>query len=161
MSTLGTSFGARIRDMDYKTLRYPGHFAAMRWLLELGMMSDVPIAHAGGTIVPRAFLRQQLESALPICSRDRTIVRVVMRGGAVPGGEQVIDVDETHDEVTNLTAMARLTAWPATAISLMQARGDVTPGALAQERSINPDRFFELLDEQGLKIPVLAATQSA
>lgn len=152
LSTLGESFGSCVRNMDYKTLRYQGHDEAMRWVFALGLMSERELEIEGSTIVPRQLLRSVIEKHLPICERDRTIVRVVFHGSNIPGGSHVIDIIEEHDEGTNLTAMARLTAWPAATISLMQCRGEIATGVKPQEISVNPDMFLAQLTQRGIKI---------
>ncbi|MBN2056504.1 saccharopine dehydrogenase NADP-binding domain-containing protein, partial [bacterium] len=41
-STLPHTYKHRIRDLDYKTIRYPGHCEMIRLLMKLGLTSDEP-----------------------------------------------------------------------------------------------------------------------
>jgi saccharopine dehydrogenase-like NADP-dependent oxidoreductase len=59
------------------------------------------------------------------------------------------------DETTGLSAMMRTTAFPASIISQMMARGDVlVRGATPQEKTIDPDKFVAELDRRNIQIKV-------
>ena len=152
VSTLIDTYGHRLRTLDYKTLRYPGHAHAMRWLLELGLFSSDPIDVNGVRVVPRHLLAQAIVRHLPMCDRDRTVVRVTFDGeDAGTPRTQVLEVIDTFDETTGLTSMMRTTAFPAATASLMQCRGDVARmGVAPQERVLDPDRYLAHLAGAGI-----------
>ncbi|MCC7124096.1 MAG: saccharopine dehydrogenase NADP-binding domain-containing protein [Acidobacteria bacterium] len=154
VSTLIDTFGDRLDWLDYKTLRYPGHAHAMRWLLTLGLMSDAPVQVDGVNVVPRRLLGDAIERHVPICERDRTVCRVTFSGRDGSGPRtQALDVIDTFDEATGLTAMMRTTAFPAATTSLMQCHGEVLrPGVLPQERVLDPDRYMERLLATGIDV---------
>jgi hypothetical protein len=52
LSTMPWTYKDRLRNMEYKTLRYPGHAEAMRVIRELGLLSLEPV-DVNGTVVPR------------------------------------------------------------------------------------------------------------
>src|SRR5207244_1940946 len=53
ISTLPWAYQGKVRTMEYKTLRYPGHIAIMRPIRELGLLDATPIKVKGKEIVPR------------------------------------------------------------------------------------------------------------
>lgn len=159
VSTLCDSYAGRVSNLDYKTLRYPGHALAMRWLLELGLFSSDPVEVEGVQVVPRALTGQQIVRNVPLADRDRTVVRVTFQG--TDGGEsrehQLQIIDE-FDEESGLTAMMRTTAFSAAIIVWMQCTGVVqTLGAQPQERALDPDQFTNELVQRGIPVTGLTA----
>jgi saccharopine dehydrogenase-like NADP-dependent oxidoreductase len=69
LGSLAESHGARIESMNYKTIRYPGHCAQMRLL-----MNDLKLNH------DRATLKRVLENAVPQTLQDVVIVYVAVTG---------------------------------------------------------------------------------
>src|SRR3954462_2064211 len=53
ISALPFAYQGKIDVMEYKTLRYPGHAAAVRRILELGLLANDPIDVKGNKVVPR------------------------------------------------------------------------------------------------------------
>src|SRR5216110_1574868 len=53
ISTMPWAYAGRVRTMEYKTLRYPGHVAIMRPVRELGLLGTKPVVAKGTKIVPR------------------------------------------------------------------------------------------------------------
>lgn len=69
LGSLAHSLQGRVRELNYKTLRYPGHARLMRFLLdELRLRDD------------RALLRQVLEGALPATEQDVVVVFISVSG---------------------------------------------------------------------------------
>jgi saccharopine dehydrogenase-like NADP-dependent oxidoreductase len=69
LGTLAQTCGARCESMDYKTIRYPGHCAQMRLL-----MNDLKLNQ------DRATLKRILESAVPKTLQDVVIVYAAVTG---------------------------------------------------------------------------------
>jgi saccharopine dehydrogenase-like NADP-dependent oxidoreductase len=69
LGTLAQSFGQRCESMDYKTIRYPGHCAQMRLL-----MNDLKLNQDRGT------LKRILENAVPQTLQDVVIVYAAVTG---------------------------------------------------------------------------------
>lgn len=161
ISTLPDTFAGRLRNLDYKTLRYPGHAHAMRWLLELGLMSSEPMSLAGGgSVVPRELLAQQIVEAVPLAERDRAVVRVEFEG---PDGRvERLEVIDEFDEESGLTAMMRTTAFPAAIASIMQCRGEVARAGVApQEAVLDPVAFMRELEASGIDVLGVGSSQPA
>ena len=65
------------------------------------------------------------------------------------------DIVDKLDEATSLSAMMRTTAFPASIIAQMMARGDVLMrGATPQEKAIDPGKFVAELERRNIEITV-------
>jgi lysine 6-dehydrogenase len=63
------------------------------------------------------------------------------------------DIVDRLDPVTGLSAMMRTTAFPASIIAQMMAKGDVLKrGATPQELAIDPDNFVAELARRNIRI---------
>lgn len=69
LGSLGDSYGPRCQNMDYKTMRYPGHCEQMRLL-----MNDLKLNH------DRSTLKRILENAVPQTLQDVVVVYVAVTG---------------------------------------------------------------------------------
>ncbi len=69
LGSLGETYGERCEQMNYKTIRYPGHCEQMRLL-----MNDLKLNH------DRSTLKRILENAVPQTLQDVVIVYVAVSG---------------------------------------------------------------------------------
>ena len=53
ISTMPFTWEGKIREMEYKTLRYPGHVAIMKPIRDLGLLDLEPTTVKGQAVVPR------------------------------------------------------------------------------------------------------------
>jgi lysine 6-dehydrogenase len=155
ISTLPESFLGRVSQLDYKTIRYPGHCERFKLLIDLGLTSDEEI-EIDGTIRarPRRVLAELLQRHLPADEPDAVLVRVEFRGVA-QGKKQRLryDMIDHFDERTGLSAMMRTTSFPASIIAQMMARGEIQEkGAIPQERVVPPDAFVAELARRNIQI---------
>ena len=155
-STLPETFAGRVRELDYKTIRYPGHCERFKLLVDLGLADGVEIELDGARVSPRRLLGELLTRRLPADEPDLVFVRVEFRGRMSDGEETRTlryDIIDRHDEQTGLSAMMRTTAFPASIIAQMMARGDITKtGAIPQERCVPPARFVAELAARDIRI---------
>lgn len=154
VSTLPATLGAKVKDLDYKTIRYPGHCEKIKLLKDLGLMESNPIKVGQEMVAPRAVLAAMLEQKLPREEPDVVLVRVEVAG--TKNGEQTLIEWECIDymeESTGLTAMMRMTAFPVSIIAQMLASGEITDrGTLYQEVSVPRQRFLEEMTRRGIKL---------
>ncbi|MFX1416574.1 MAG: saccharopine dehydrogenase family protein [Promethearchaeota archaeon] len=153
-STLPVTYEGKIRNLDYKTLRYPGHAEKMYAFLKLGLMSSEEEDFDGVKVAPRIVLERLLERNLPPTGKDATLIRVTIEGekdGAPKTVEyQVIDL---FDEESDLTSMMRTTAFPATTVATMSASGAINKrGVLPPEVAVPPVAFIEEIRKRGIEI---------
>lgn len=153
LSTTPTSFAGRIEELDYKTLRYPGHHAKFQVLLELGLLDEDPIAVGGQMVVPRHLMHVLLERVLHHPG-DRDVAVLSMEARAKSGAHLSIHVEDHFDEATGFTAMERTTAYSATACAHLVARGDVQPGPRSLELAVDPEAYLEALRARGIRVEI-------
>lgn len=117
--------------MSEKTLRYPGHRAAMVALRDGGLFSTAAVDLDGSPVRPLdltaalLFPRWQYEDGEP----DVTILRVVVQGKRE--GRDVrctAELIDRYDPATRLRSMSRTTAYPAASVARLVERGAFTPG---------------------------------
>ncbi|HEX8492338.1 MAG TPA: saccharopine dehydrogenase C-terminal domain-containing protein [Pyrinomonadaceae bacterium] len=153
-STLPETFSGRTRELDYKTIRYPGHCEKFKLLLDLGLAASEEVEVDGTRLKPRRLLGEMLQRHLPSDGPDVVLIRVEF-SGAMNGRQQTLryDIIDLFDERTGLSAMMRTTAFPASIIAQMMARGlTLQKGAIPQERCIPPAAFVAALEARNIKI---------
>lgn len=69
LGTLAETYEGRVRNMDYRTMRYPGHQAIMK-----GLLQDL------GLMYRREVLKDILEHALPLTMQDVVVIFVTVTG---------------------------------------------------------------------------------
>src|ERR671930_18028 len=81
ISTMPWSYRGKIRTMEYKKLRYPGHAAIMRPIREMGLLSLDPVKVKGIDVVPRdAFIAAVSPQLTKPDGRDLVALRVEVQG---------------------------------------------------------------------------------
>ena len=159
-STLPDTFLGKIRELDYKTIRYAGHCEKFKTMIDLGLCSSEEIALSEPSavgplkIAPRKVFGKLLLEHLPADGPDYVLVRLDFVGRKNGETKSLrYDIVDKLDETTGLSAMMRTTAFPASIIAQMMARGDVSRrGATPQEIAIDPDKFVAELDRRNIKI---------
>jgi lysine 6-dehydrogenase len=155
-STLVETFLGKVRDLDYKTIRYVGHCAKFKTMIDLGLCSSEAMQVDGVSIKPRRVLGELLVKNLPHDEPDVVLVRVEFAGG---GKTLRYDIIDRADSETGLSAMMRTTAFPASIVALMMARNQTTSkGALPQERCIPPQLFMDELPKRNIDVRVTTAS---
>ncbi len=154
ISTLPKTYVGRVQHLDYKTIRYPGHCDQIHMLKELGMMSKEPVQTASGSVVPRDLLFKLLTDKLPKDEPDVVLVRVMVSGLKEKKPVQIVwDCIDYADQAAGLTAMMRMTAFPASIVAQMIARGDISErGVLRQENAVPTKLFLAELDGRGIQM---------
>lgn len=153
-STLPETFLGRVRNLDYKTIRYPGHCEKFKTMIDLGLCGSEAIQVDGARVVPRRVFGDLLVRNLPADEPDVVLVRVEVAGRTGEGQKRLrYDIIDRHDPTTGLSAMMRTTAFPASIVALMMARGQTTDhGALPQERCIPPELFMRELARRDIRV---------
>ena len=154
LGTAAKSFRGRLTTYQNKTLRYPGHWARMKALKDLGLFETEPITVDGAKVVPRKVFHALFEPQVtPSRIRDVCIehVRALGRKEGRPA-EAIVDLVDTYDKRTGLTSMERLTGWHAAIVAEMIAMGLIPPGAHPPELGVPARVFVDEARRRGLKI---------
>jgi lysine 6-dehydrogenase len=136
-------------------------------MIDLGLCSSEEIVADFVKVKPRKVFGELLQQHLPADGPDYVLVRLEFVGipkaetrpvGRVPVDQNAIsrlryDIVDKQDEQTGLSSMMRTTAFPASIIAQMMAKGDVLMrGATPQEKAIDPDRFVDELARRNIEI---------
>ncbi len=154
LSTAPWSFQGKLKTLQNKTLRYPGHWTQMRAYNDLGLFSRTPVKVDGKTIIPRQVFHALFEPKVtPKTIRDVCVERVRALGMKDrQTAEAVVEIIDYADETTGFTSMERLTGWHAAIAAEMLARGVIPPGAHSVELGIPAKPFVEEARKRGLNI---------
>jgi lysine 6-dehydrogenase len=155
-STLPDTFLGKIDVLDYKTIRYAGHCGRFKTMIDVGLCSSDEILVDYQKVVPRKVFGTLLQQHLPADEPDYVLVRLDFVG--LQGGKESklrYDIVDRFDAGTGLSSMMRTTAFPASIIAQMMAKGEVlTRGATPQEKAIDPDKFVSELERRNINIMV-------
>ncbi|UCG17265.1 MAG: saccharopine dehydrogenase NADP-binding domain-containing protein [Phycisphaerales bacterium] len=132
-----------VREYDYMTLRYPGHWAVVRQWKERGFLCGDPAADAqlAAQLASDASLRYD-----PDTERDRLILSVrgsspVARAATAFRASFGYNMDVIADEVTRFSAMELTTSWGITIVAYHLARSRGRPAA--PQGFATPERFID------------------
>lgn len=152
VSTLPWAYAGRIRTMEYKTLRYPGHVAVMRPIRELGLLDLAPVKVKGKEIVPRdVFIATVSPKLTKPEGRDLVALRVDVRGHSGKGvAWQLLDyADEGH----GISAMMRTTGYSLAITGLMQVDGRIAAkGVHTPDEAVPFADYVAELAKRGVEI---------
>jgi lysine 6-dehydrogenase len=153
-STLPDTFLGKIKQLDYKTIRYAGHCEKFKTMIDLGLCSSEEILVDYQKVAPRKVLANLLTTYLPADEPDYVLVRLDFVGKKDGETKKLrFDIVDRQDEQTGLSAMMRTTAFPASIIAQMMASGDVLlRGATPQEKAIDSEKFVAELARRNIRV---------
>jgi len=153
-STLPDTFLGKIKELDYKTIRYAGHCEKFKTMIDLGLCSSEEMMVDYAKITPRKVFGELLTRHLPADEPDYVLVRLEFVGKKDGEKKRLrYDIVDKQDEATGLSAMMRTTAFPASIIAQMMASGDVLMrGATPQEKAIDAEKFVAELARRNIVI---------
>ncbi|MCK9997332.1 MAG: saccharopine dehydrogenase NADP-binding domain-containing protein [Candidatus Krumholzibacteria bacterium] len=157
-STLPKTLAGRVPNLDYKTIRYKGHCAQFRLLTELGLCESAPRKFRDGEVSPREVLATLLQEKLDLPGQDVVLLLAEAEGWDSEGTaiRKTVRIIDHHDGTNNISAMMRMTGYPAAIIAWMLASGEIkAPGARCQELVVPGDRMIEELRRRGVAIEIL------
>src|SRR6266545_3189169 len=152
ISTLPWAYAGKVRTMEYKTLRYPGHVAVMRSIRALGLLDVKPVVVKGMKVVPRdAFIATVSPKLTKPDGRDLVALRVEVTGR---GGRRVAwQLLDYYDDVTGISAMMRTTGYSLAITGLMQVDGRITAkGVHTPDETVPFGAYVEELKRRGVDI---------
>jgi len=147
ISTLPDTFESEIKNLGYKTLRYPGHWNTFKLLKQLGVFSVSSL---------RPIFERQLKAILDKKLPDMVVFALRADGhtdGKFCYRDFYFRFDQPNDDTT---AMAAATGWSASIVALMIGRGQtiIECGAIPQEICVDPELFIEEYAARGINIEV-------
>ena len=155
ISTMPFTWEGKVREMEYKTLRYPGHAAIMKSIRELGLLGLDPMMVKGHPVVPRdAFIAAVTPKLTKPDGRDLVALRVIVDGQKHgKSASTTFDMIDRFDEVNHISAMMRTTGYSLSVTGLVQARRQVIRfGVTTPDEGMPFDRYVAGLRERGVVI---------
>lgn len=155
-STLPETFLGKVHELNYKTIRYAGHCEKFKAMIDLGLCSSDEIVADFQKVKPRKVFGELLQRHLPADGPDYVLVRLEFTGEKDGADKKLrYDIVDKLDPETGMSAMMRTTAFPASIIAQMMAKGDVLMrGATPQEKAIDPEKFVAELERRNINISV-------
>jgi lysine 6-dehydrogenase len=147
-------FEGKVRDLDYKTIRYPGHCEKFRTLLELGFGSNEPLSLGSNILTERELFIELLKRKLPQAGLDVVLMRVSIEGRtALKHQRLAFTMIDFYDETRNISAMMRGTAYPTSVIAQFLASGTINAaGATTPEQCVPLNPLLVELRKRGIAI---------
>ena len=153
LTLLAEEIAGKVKQLDYKTVRWPGHASQMRFLLGLGFGENRHI-DVRTHLTFRDVLVRKLKERLGGSYDDAVLLRVLLKGKK--GGKKktlVYEMIDRYDSVKKRTAMKRCTSIPTATVAYMIASGRVAGGGASPPEKIVPrDEYCRLIKDQGLNI---------
>lgn len=154
LSTMAWRYKGKIKTMEYKTLRYPGHADIMRAVRGLGLLDLTPITVKGQTVVPRdVFIACSEPKLRKPQGKDMVALRVVVEGKQ--GGQPkrvVYDLIDRYDQKNDISAMERTTGFSLSITGQLQADRKVEPGVFTPDQAMPGELYIEELSKRGIEI---------
>ena len=164
-STLPETFEGKVGECFEKTLRYPGHYDLLCELKELGLFSSEKMRVGNAEIAPRALMSKIFEGKFASKGPDVCLMRLEahesikapgvrgLLGGKLKGRVASFTMVDHYDPKTDMSAMMRTTAFPASIVLQMMCSGAIAKrGAVLQERDVDAGAFLEEIARRGIKI---------
>jgi len=155
LSTMPWTYEGKVRTMEYKTLRYPGHAEIMRAIRSLGLLDLTPVEVKGQSVVPRDVFIACVEPRLRQPEgRDLVAVRVEAEGEGDEGPTRLVwDLVDYFDAANGISAMERTTGFSLSITGQLQASGKVRgPGVSTPDQAVPADLYVAELAKRGIHI---------
>lgn len=154
LSTMAWTFAGKVRNMDNKLIRYPGHIAIINAMTAMGYFDQKKRRVAGVEIAPRALsavlFREHFDRP---GEKDLVVIRVTVRGFKDRRKAEVVyDMMDKYDDRNKMTAMMRTTGFPASIVAQMMAEGVMKPGARPVEIGVPHEPFFKEARKRGFNL---------
>ncbi|MEW6069333.1 MAG: saccharopine dehydrogenase C-terminal domain-containing protein [Candidatus Thermoplasmatota archaeon] len=147
-STLPETFKNKVKELNYKTIRYAGHSDKIKTMIDLGLASEKLIKIGRSKIKPRDVLNYILKKNLKPC-KDVVLLRVSVVGEREKKEYELMDY---FDEKSKLTAMARTTGFSTSIIAQYLANGEIGKGAFPPEICVPAEKFIADLAKRGITV---------
>jgi lysine 6-dehydrogenase len=127
ISTMPFAYEGKVKVMEYKTLRYPGHVSIMRPIRELGLLENTPIEVKGQPVIPRDLFIAAVSPRLHK-PRGKDLVALQVQVSGQKDGEPhavTFRLIDYYDGENGISAMMRTTGYSLSITGQMQADGRV------------------------------------
>mgnify|MGYP002640780492 CR=1 FL=1 len=138
------------------SLRWPGHAAFWKKMVDLGFLKEEPIIVNGQEISPRQFVHDLVEPQIHYASNERDVAGIRIDVSGLKDGQPkkiIYQMIDRRDLKTGLLAMQRTVGYTASIGAQMLLRGDIKKrGLLSPTRDIPTEKFMEELKKRNIII---------
>jgi len=145
-----------VTDTGRYSLRWPGHSAFWKKIVELGFLNEHPIRVRGQEVSPRQFVHDLLSPQLQYNDNERDVAAVRVEVTGLKDNKQrriIYQMIDRRDLSTGLFAMQRAVGYTASIGAQMILSGQIQKrGLLTPTRDIPSDIFISELEKRGMRI---------
>ena len=154
LSTLTTLLEGKVKNLDYKTIRYKGHCEKFKTLLDLGFATNEPMMVGGSVKTNREFFADLLRKKLDHGDTDLVLACATITGRRLKAEKTLVyEFIDYYDTATRMTAMMRTTAFPTSIIAQMLAHGAIhARGVMPPEWCVPGELMISELGKRNIKI---------
>jgi lysine 6-dehydrogenase len=154
LSTLTQVLAGKVKNLDYKTIRYKGHCEKFKTLLDLGFATNEPMMVGGSVKTNREFFADLLRKKLDYGDKDIVLARATITGRTKDAEKSLVyEFVDYYDDAAKMTAMMRTTAIPTSITAQMLANKEITDcGIIVPELCVNGTRMIEELARRNVRI---------
>ncbi len=154
LSTAPWTLTGKLKRLENKTLRYPGHWEQFKAYQQLGLFEENPIPVNGSSIAPRDIFHTLLEPKITGGQiRDICVIRTQCKGKSKGKPSScTLELVETWDESTGFTAMEKLTGWHAAIVAILAAKGEISRGGIPVETALTAEALTREATRRGWEI---------
>ena len=126
-STMPWALAGKVKTVEYKTLRYPGHAKIMWAIRELGLLDLKPVNVKGTSVVPRDAFIASVDTRLRKPDSPDLVALKVVVSGRLKGkpATMTFQLIDHHDAKHKMSAMMRTTGYSLSITGQMQVAGTV------------------------------------
>jgi lysine 6-dehydrogenase len=160
-STAPYTFEGKVKNYEYKTIRYPGHCYLMKIFKDFGFWSENPVDVKGAKMTPKEMFNKVFGPELAKFV-DLDLCAIRGWGKGIKDGRATtiqIDIFDKQDEVTGFTSMERLTGFSMSIIAQEVVQGRVDKGGVRYEKAMSGRAFLGELARRGIVPRIQETTQ--
>lgn len=153
LTTLIDLLDGKVKMLDHKLVRWPGHAAQMRFLLALGF-GEQRYIDVRTHLTYRDVLVRQMKQRLGGSYQDAVLLRVLIQGKKDGQDHTLVyELIESYDETSQMTAIKRCTSIPIAAVAVLIASQRVPGGGAAPPEHIVPHQdYYDMITARGLPV---------
>lgn len=153
LSTLTEQLVGKVKSLDHKTIRWPGHANQMQFLLGLGFGEDRNI-DVRTHLTYRDVLVRRMRQRLGGPHEDAVLLRVLLKGRVGRKKRTLVyELLDSYDASKGMTAIQHCTSVPTATIAQLIAAGEMPGGGASPPENVIPkERFLDILAERNMNI---------
>ena len=154
-STLPYTYKDKIKYLDYKTIRYPGHCEKFKLFLDMGLGDRKTITINNQKVIPRDLFVKLLLKKIPDIGKDVVLLKVICEGIRNYKNKYLEYSMIDYYEDNSISAMMRTTGYPVSITAQMIERGVIKKrGVFCSEEIIPCKLFFKELKKRDINIKI-------